>query len=544
MPGELPQGLVSTKEVVSGEIERVDRVEAEDVQKLWKVYHSKKAALADNVGHRLENFFWRIWSSGRIRDRITGTQVATQFSDINEGGVIRTTPTPSPRPSLSLGSYYRTARSPTPASASASQAPTSPTDPRKDVATSVTPTPTSPLSAGTKGSSNLKENRRSDPPIRRPPILKKSSSGSTSGSGDKSSKLVTVCPASSSAAKSSSISESEEAVVLDDEATPPRSAIAPSGRTATTRKSVTTRFNEEVAVSIPKPSTSVIRSAKEKIGRSSSGENSQKSGRRNHVVVANTGASKKRPSLGRRKSSQTSSLPGSRTPSYLNLARSPKSPSSGSKHTSRKDQEAPIEKRSRAVSPHPSKDKKPLPLGPPSSEESSDESDEEEGATTRGPSGRSGGRRDSTDDDDDDDEDDDDDDDSDDEVSAKPGNEKPETLKPLVDPNFRSKFIGKTRSAQGSFTNLPSLLRKPAAAGPASASFQAAGMMDKSSTGRGKSREAYTNIVAPLKSSPEAASDDGPRPLPRTTSQLTLLLERERNRSANQEQTGRNPGES
>ena len=36
MPGGLPQGLVSTKEVVSGEIERVDRVEAEDVQKLWK----------------------------------------------------------------------------------------------------------------------------------------------------------------------------------------------------------------------------------------------------------------------------------------------------------------------------------------------------------------------------------------------------------------------------------------------------------------------------------------------------------------------------
>ena len=36
MPGGLPPGLVSTKEVVSGEIEQVDRVEAEDVQKLWK----------------------------------------------------------------------------------------------------------------------------------------------------------------------------------------------------------------------------------------------------------------------------------------------------------------------------------------------------------------------------------------------------------------------------------------------------------------------------------------------------------------------------
>ena len=36
MPGGLPEGLVSNKEVVSGEIRRVDRVEAEDVQKLWR----------------------------------------------------------------------------------------------------------------------------------------------------------------------------------------------------------------------------------------------------------------------------------------------------------------------------------------------------------------------------------------------------------------------------------------------------------------------------------------------------------------------------
>ena len=36
MPGALPEGLVSTKEVVSGVIERVDRVEAEHVQELWK----------------------------------------------------------------------------------------------------------------------------------------------------------------------------------------------------------------------------------------------------------------------------------------------------------------------------------------------------------------------------------------------------------------------------------------------------------------------------------------------------------------------------
>ena len=389
---------------------------------------------------------------------------------------------------------------------------------------------------GTKGSSSSKENR-SNPPIRPPPILKKSSSGSTSGSGGKFSELATVSLASSSDARSSSIGEDEEAVVLDDGPTPKRSTIVPPGSTATTRKSATTRFNEEVAVSIPKPSTLVIRSAREKTGRSSSGESSQKTGKRNPVVIANTGASKRRPSLGRRKSSQTSSLLGSRTASYLNMARSPKDPTTESKSTSRKDQEAPTEKRSRAVSPHPSKDKTPVSQDPHSSEESSDESDEEAGVRTRGPSGDTKGRRESTDDDDDDEENDDD-------ASKKSGNEKPGALKPLVDPNFRSKFIGKTRSAQGSFTNLPSLLRKSGAPAPLSTSFQAAGTMDTSSSSRGKGREAYTNVVAPLKASPEAASDDDPQPLPRTKSQLTLLLEKERSRSANQDQMGRNPGES
>ena len=202
---------------------------------------------------------------------------------------------------------------------------------------------------------------------------------------------------------------------------------------------------------------------------------------------------------------------------------------------SRKHQEAPTEKRSRAVSPHPSKDKKPVLQDPHSSEESSDESDEEAGVRTRGPSGDTKGRRETTDDDNDEENDD---------ASEKSGNEKPGALKPLVDPNFRSKFIGKTRSAQGSFTNLPSLLRRSGAPAPVSTSFQAAGMMDTSSSSRGKGREAYTNVVAPLKASPEAASDDDPQPLPRTKSQLTLLLEKERSRSANQDQMGRNPGES
>ncbi|KAL2043988.1 hypothetical protein N7G274_003508 [Stereocaulon virgatum] len=531
MPGGLPEGLVSNKAVVSGEIRRVDRVEAEDVQKLWRVYSTKKAALADNVGSRLENFFWRIWSSRRIRQRITGTEVARQFNSINEGGYIRTTPTPSPRSSRSLNSYYRAARSRTSPISSASQAPASPTGagilstPREDEASSVTPTPTSPLAAGAQCSARSKHGRRSTTSVQPPPILKKSSSGSVSGLTGKSSKIAAISPASSRNIAPSPPAENDEAVVFDDSPMPTESTLAPSGRPASNRRSTATRFNEEVAVSIPKPSTTVIRSAREKTGRSSSGESIQKSGKRNPVVVANTAASRTRPAMGRRKSSGTSSLGNSRTSSCSHLARSPKSRLSGPRDMSSQEAEAATAKQARGASPHPSKSRIPLPPDPSSSEDSSKDSDEGEEAAQRptaSPKGKSKAIE---------------------ENSESSGEEMSEAPKPLVDPYFRSKFIGKTRSAQGSFANLPSLLRKSAAAAPTSASYQAASMMESrqptTSAGRGKGRDAFRNVTAPLKApataGPEEFSDDDPQPLPRTKSQLTLLLEREKNRSTTHE---------
>ena len=58
--------------------------------------------MPDGVGSRLENFFWRIWSSGNILKNIRGQQVSVMFAKINEGGTVRTTPTQSPRTSRNL----------------------------------------------------------------------------------------------------------------------------------------------------------------------------------------------------------------------------------------------------------------------------------------------------------------------------------------------------------------------------------------------------------------------------------------------------------
>lgn len=117
-----------------------------------------------------------------------------------------------------------------------------------------------------------------------------------------------------------------------------------------------------------------------------------------------------------------------------------------------------------------------------------------------------------------------------------------ELSKTLVDPDFRSQFVDKTRPSARSFTNIPSFARKSSAAVPTAASFQASGMLDTgqgpSTTGKNRGKEAFKNKIVPLKAPASAgpeSSTENPKPLPRTKSQLTLLLERERKRSAGEE---------
>jgi len=108
----------------------------------------------------------------------------------------------------------------------------------------------------------------------------------------------------------------------------------------------------------------------------------------------------------------------------------------------------------------------------------------------------------------------------------------------LVESDFRSRFVAKTRSAQSSFVSLPSLLRTPSATTAASASYQASGTMDTGRHlqpgGRGKARVTFSEDTAPpqITNPVESGSelDGGAQALPRTKSQLTLLLEKDRRR--------------
>jgi len=549
----------------------------------------------DDIGRRLENFFWRIWSNERLRQRLSGTQVNILFEIINEGGFIRTTPQSSPRSSKSLSAYYKQARlrtspttSPTtevsnestlstaaepssskesssdsavplaiarsfaqfgrlnhpgpPSShgdiADSSFTPT-PTSPLAAIEkstsatgrspshkgsedSSVTPTCTSPLAALEKSSGSSKENRRTSlSNTRRLPILKKGSSGSS-----RSSQSAKIAGPSSGEPQYGPSTESEEAVSIDDDSNSPTGT-----KSSYARRPAATRFNEEVAVSIPKPSTSAPRSAGERMARSST-ESSQRPGKRNPVVVASTGSSKTRPTFARQRSSTGASkeVP-SRSSSSLNLARTPKPPSAARStefqfgQNSKPSPEPPSTRRSRAVSPHPSKQRRrispDLPASP-SSEELLGESDlEDPEATVESKSSK--------------------------DLIEGSASSKPEPSKPLVDLGFRAKFIDRTRASQRSLTDLSTFSRKSSASVPTAASFQASGMMESSqatsSAGRGKGREAFMNVTAPLKgpgpAGPEVAGEQDPQPLPRTKSQLTLLLEKEKARSANEERKAR-----
>jgi len=125
----------------------------------------------------------------------------------------------------------------------------------------------------------------------------------------------------------------------------------------------------------------------------------------------------------------------------------------------------------------------------------------------------------------------------------------------LVEPDFRSRFVAKTRSAQSSFVSLPSLLRTPSATTATLASYQASGTMDTGRHlqpgGRGKARVTFSEDTAPPQITKPVESgnetDGRAQVLPRTKSQLTLLLEKDRcrgNGNGNEEKLkGNHPGD-
>ncbi|KAH8423507.1 GATA-like domain-containing protein [Aspergillus melleus] len=93
---ELPKGLVSTTEQIPATLEDVTAVDIGDIVQLWKAYSANASVHEGDIGHRLENFFWRIWSSDDLCRSMDGSRLAKLFLRISEASPLSlATPKPT-----------------------------------------------------------------------------------------------------------------------------------------------------------------------------------------------------------------------------------------------------------------------------------------------------------------------------------------------------------------------------------------------------------------------------------------------------------------
>ncbi|SLM34795.1 Protein of unknown function DUF1752, fungi [Lasallia pustulata] len=531
MTDGLPRGLLTNSEALSGAIERIDYVAIEDIARLWRVYTTNKAVLADDVGRRLENFFWRIWGNGRISSNIRGSQVALLFVSISEGGEIRTTPTQSPQ---SRRRYLEEERghirhSPPPLSSALAPSPaSSPASDAEGIQKSArfATEESTPSKAPIKLSSSQERGRDNRRP---PPILKKPKVWS-SNHLPKTARIV-----SPTTRKESELDTKEQSLVssLQSGVSPSSVSVeckAPAPGPGAVRPA---SENEHFEPEGQHPLIKVPPGTASRVERSPQRDISQRPGRKKAAFAANIAATKRRPAVGRRKSSQSSSSNTSEAPSPHSAAQnkitlesppplpslgtplddvdpSPVSPNSPSDTSTVKARtiiptlsfDTRSAKISRSASPHQSKHSRDRPQGRLA-------------------------------------------------MGISPGNTQYDEERAhqdwLVDRDFRSKFVERTRPSENrGLASLQTHRTKSSTALTAPASYQAHGTVGFGEQapgdlpGKEKANLTFRNRFLPSKApgaASEAVIDDddddeeegrASQALTRSKSQLTLLLERDR----------------
>lgn len=110
----IPEGLLSVSDKVPAQLGGIDAVDVGDIVQLWKgmftkvlqypvlhtqsnlshllaAYSINPSVHEGNAGYRLQNFFWRIWSSERLSTSLTGSKLARLFLQISEPTATNTT---------------------------------------------------------------------------------------------------------------------------------------------------------------------------------------------------------------------------------------------------------------------------------------------------------------------------------------------------------------------------------------------------------------------------------------------------------------------
>ena len=270
------------------------------------MYTTNKKSLANDVGRRLENFFWRIWSNGRIRDSIKGSSVAALFIAISDGdAIIRTTPTSSPRSSRLLPALRIAARPASPPPINRDEAAV--VDDDVDVSSAkgeastvdqsnpVTELPSAPTVEEEKG-----RRRGSSRP---PPILKKTRTESTKQES-KTARILTPTwktPRNSSA-DTEVLPRAPTSISFDPKSRGDK--VVDTGASERSKISVYDLGSSSAAAAASSSSLSGGTPSESFKGSSSI---SSKSNRKKPSFIAGATSSKRRPVVVRRKSSQSSS---------------------------------------------------------------------------------------------------------------------------------------------------------------------------------------------------------------------------------------------
>lgn len=438
-------------------------------------YSTNRALLADGAGQRLENFFWRIWGSQDILNTVTGTQVAVLFNAISIEGPLRTTPTQSPRTSRQIGSYMRTpplSHSPVGGESRLKQA-------------SKRGEPPSVISESEESILDSRPTTIPEPTVQAQALPYQGSSGDLSRSPEASSyKIITEDDGDDSTPTGTPPSNAQKFAPLSE----PSSAVGASNVLSKPRALLVD--SETLRPEDAEISSTVQSASSEDTVR----ETPKRTGRKRTAFHVNTPANRRRPVAMRRQSSQSSSVAPnvmSARPSALVIDMVENNGPVDRSRTSlsRSSDTYPAVVSEGISNPHNALQDPPnVSTGDPSPTYSTSSRRQQESS--------------------------------------------------LVEPDFRSRFVAKTRSAQSSFVSLPSLLRTPSATTAASASYQASGTMDTGrhlqSGGRGKARVTFSEDTAPPHITNPVGSnsepDRGAQGLPRTKSQLTLLLEKDRRR--------------
>lgn len=409
-----------------------------------------------------------------------------QFSHISEGGVLRTTPTQSPRISRSLGSN-ETGKS-VDSKVAASSRETYPSgDQRGELVKDEQVSQTEHQDPVSGAEPTPPHNQKAVNSL--PSILKKTAPGSAA----QSSKTAKILSPVSGVSHNAGIDDREGVLLpmnvsFAQDSGPSAQAHQPSFREEQEIPNLAAEMVSSRRISGRERGTT-----KEKPTALPEEAKQRSTGKR--TVLAKTGASKRRPTIIPRKSSQSSSSIASNVTISSALDTKPGSPVRAQglqpyPKGSALEEEQPVMQRSRQEIPR---------------------SSQRRSAATNNVSKSS-------------------------ESQGKSRNEANEVEDGLVERDFRLRFAARTQMERQSFA--PFTAKSTTTAAATAADHQAIGITDTTppqrSRGNGKWMEEFTDEIVHLKppgsSGPRAKDDNEAQPLPRTKSQLTLLLERDRQR--------------